>query len=565
MNMPIHHRSISNHSMLNESTLNGPIAVIGAGTMGIGIAQVAAQAGHTVLLFDVNSEAAQRALNTLHTRLHQRVKAGKADASKTQELLQRITLVDSLHSLVSSALVIEAIIEKLAAKQDLFRQLETLCSAQTLFASNTSSLSITAIASVLEAPQRMAGLHFFNPAPLMKLVEIVQGLETSPQTMATLKRLVIGWQKQPVICRSTPGFIVNRIARPFYAEALRALEEQIASPATLDAVMKDSGGFAMGPLQLTDLIGHDVNYAVTESLFDAFYGDTRFQPSLRQKELVEANHLGRKSGRGFYVYAGKDYADKTQQQFIPTITEIITETSPTALIPSEQIKIIGNWSALPHFTTLLQQHGLLHPNKIAAEKSENIQLPSPVLQIDDVIFMLATGKTSSQLTDEIGMPVVQFDLSANHQTAPIMTISAACQNTQQQTAKVINFLYALGKQVILLPDYPALLTMRTVAMLCNEALDALNKGIANAEDIDLAMCYGVNYPIGPLTWGNQLGWQQILSTLENLQHFYGEPRYRPSPLLRQLAAGYVSLPHISPQHPSSTQQHEHQFKKKNHA
>ncbi|MEX0444705.1 3-hydroxyacyl-CoA dehydrogenase [Xenorhabdus sp. SGI246] len=549
--MPIHHRSISHNSMLNESTLNGPIAMIGAGTMGIGIAQVAAQAGHTVLLFDVNSEAAQRALDTLHTRLHQRVEAGKADAGKTQELLQRITLVDSLHSLVSSALVIEAIIEKLAAKQDLFRQLETLCSQQTLFASNTSSLSITAIARVLEAPQRMAGLHFFNPAPLMKLVEIVQGLETSPQTIATLKRLVINWQKQPVICRSTPGFIVNRIARPFYAEALRALEEQIASPATLDAVMKDSGGFAMGPLQLTDLIGHDVNYAVTESLFNAFYGDTRFQPSLRQKELVEANHLGRKSGRGFYVYAGKDYADKTQQQFIPTIMEMITEISPAALIPPEQMKTIGNWSVLPSFTTLLQQHGLLHPDKIAAEKGENIQLPSPALQIDDVIFMLATGKTSSQLTDEIGMPIVQFDLSANHQTAPIMTLSVACQNTQQQTAKVINFLHALGKQVILLPDYPALLTMRTVAMLCNEALDALNKGIANAEDIDLAMCYGVNYPIGPLTWGNQLGWRHILSTLENLQQFYGEPRYRPSPLLRQLAGGYVSLPHISPQHLST--------------
>ncbi|MBD2814750.1 3-hydroxyacyl-CoA dehydrogenase [Xenorhabdus sp. Flor] len=564
MNMPVHHRPIFNNSILNESIPEGPIAVIGAGTMGIGIAQVAAQAGHTVLLFDVNSEAAQCALDTLHTRLHQRVEAGKADAGKTQALLQRITLVDSLHSLEPSALVIEAIIEKLEAKQDLFRQLESLCSEQTIFASNTSSLSITAIACVLEAPQRMAGLHFFNPAPLMKLVEIVQGLETSPQTIAILKRLVIDWQKQPVICRSTPGFIVNRIARPFYAEALRALEEQIASPATLDAVMKNSGGFAMGPLQLTDLIGHDVNYAVTESLFHAFYGDTRFQPSLRQKELVEANHLGRKSGRGFYVYAGKGYADKAQQQFIPSITEIMTETSPTALISPEQIKKTGNWSALPHFTALLQQHGLLHPNKIAAEKSENIQLPSPALQIDNVIFMLATGKMSSQLTDEIGMPVVQFDLSANHQTAPVMTISAACQNTPQQTAKVINFLHTLGKQVILLPDYPALLTMRTVAMLCNEALDTLNKGIANAEDIDLAMCYGVNYPIGPLTWGSQLGWQHIFSTLENLQQFYGEPRYRPSSLLRQLAAGYVSLPHISPPHPSA-RQYEHQYKKQNHA
>ncbi|WP_422824385.1 3-hydroxyacyl-CoA dehydrogenase [Xenorhabdus bharatensis] len=525
--------------------------------MGIGIAQVAALAGHSVLLFDANGEAAQRALDKLHTRLHQRVTAGKADADKTQALLQRITLVDSLQALAPSILVIEAIIEQLEAKQKLFHQLESLCSEQTIFASNTSSLSITAIARVLSKPQRMAGLHFFNPAPLMKLVEIVQGLETCPHIIAILKRLMLNWQKQPVICRSTPGFIVNRIARPFYAEALRALEEQVASPATLDAVIKDAGGFAMGPLQLTDLIGHDVNYAVTESLFHAFYGDPRFQPSLRQKELVEANHLGRKSGRGFYAYsdtnnAEKNSADKKLQLF-PAIEEIQAAESVTP----EQINAIGNWSTLPHFVAMLQEK--LQENGISCEKKSTIPLSSPALQIDDVLFMLATGKTSSQLADEIQAPVVQFDLSANHHAAPIITISAACQNTQQQTAKVARFLHSLGKQVILLPDYPAMLTMRTVAMLCNEALDALNKGIASAEDIDLAMCRGVNYPIGPLAWGTQLGWQHIFNTLENLQQFYGETRYRPSPLLRQLAAGHVTLQSLS------LRQHEYQHKKKNHA
>ncbi|RKE93495.1 3-hydroxyacyl-CoA dehydrogenase [Xenorhabdus ehlersii] len=282
--------------------LHGPIAVIGAGTMGIGIAQVAAQAGHSVLLFDLNGEAVSQSLDNLRTRLHQRVEAGKAEASATETLLQRITQVNALHALAPCGLVIEAIVEQLEAKQDLFQQLESICSHQTLFASNTSSLSITAIARVLSTPQRMAGLHFFNPAPLMKLVEIVQGLETAPQTVATLKTLVTGWKKQPVICRSTPGFIVNRIARPFYAEALRALEERIATPATLDAVLKESGGFAMGPLQLMDLIGHDINYTVTESLFHAFHYDPRFLPSLLQKELVDADHLGRKRGRGFYAY-----------------------------------------------------------------------------------------------------------------------------------------------------------------------------------------------------------------------------------------------------------------------
>ncbi|PHM50299.1 3-hydroxyacyl-CoA dehydrogenase [Xenorhabdus miraniensis] len=521
--------------------LNGPIAVIGAGTMGIGIAQVAAQAGHSVLLFDANSEAAGHALDNLRARLHQRVEAGKAEADTTETLLQRITQVNSLQALASCTLVIEAIVEQLEAKQHLFQQLESLCSAQTLFASNTSSLPITAIARVLSAPQRMAGLHFFNPAPLMKLVEIVQGLETSPQTVATLKDLVIHWKKQPVICRSTPGFIVNRIARPFYAEALRALEEQVAAPATLDAVIKESGGFAMGPLQLMDLIGHDINYAVTESLFHAFHGDSRFQPSLQQKELVDADHLGRKRGRGFYSYEvkGNDLKGnngKKESQPLPKIEP----KQPSKQKPPVRLKATGNWAVLPHFAALLQQPKLQQYG-ILFEESKSDRFHSPTLQVDDIILALTKGRTCSQIADEVRVPVMQFDLSANHQSASIITLSTACQNTPQQTAKVIGFLQSIGKQVILLPDYPGLLTMRTVAMLCNEALDAINKGIASAEDIDLAMRYGVNYPIGPLAWGEQLGWKHILSTLENLQKFYGEPRYRPAPLLRQLAAGHTQL------------------------
>ncbi|MDX7990751.1 3-hydroxyacyl-CoA dehydrogenase [Xenorhabdus littoralis] len=539
--------------------LHGPIAVIGAGTMGIGIAQVAAQAGHSVLLFDTNGDAVRHALDGLHTRLNQRVEAGKAEAGATQALLQRITQVDSLQTLAPCALVVEAIVEQLEAKQNLFRQLESICSAQTLFASNTSSLSITAIARVLSSPQRMAGLHFFNPAPLMKLVEIVQGLETSAKTVATLKTLVAHWKKQPVICRSTPGFIVNRIARPFYAEALRALEEQVAAPATLDAVMKESGGFAMGPLQLMDLIGHDINYAVTESLFHAFHCDPRFQPSLRQKELVDAGHLGRKRGRGFYYHKENVYKENFNKE-----KQFNKETRPQPKIEPKQtreqkqpvrIKATGNWVALPDFVALLTQPELQQYG-IVFEDNKNDRFRSPTLQIDDVLLILVKGRTCAQIADEIRAPVIQFDLSANYQSAAIITLSTACQNTPQQTAKVIGFLQSLGKQIILLPDYPALLTMRTVAMLCNEALDAINKGIASAEDIDLAMRYGVNYPIGPLAWGEQLGWKHILATLENLQKFYGEPRYRPAPLLRQLAAGHANL-QLSRQHGNHNKESTH--------
>ncbi|WP_257017878.1 3-hydroxyacyl-CoA dehydrogenase [Serratia fonticola] len=502
---------------INTLATSATVAVIGAGTMGIGIAQVAAAAGHQVKLFDIALPAASRALEQLGQRLRKRVEAGKADAHSTETLLGHIQLTGSLSDLADCSLVIEAVAEKLAIKQSLFRDLEAICSTDTLFASNTSSLSITAIASALQHPQRMAGLHFFNPAPLMKLVEIVGGLETSPETLSCLQALAQHWGKHSVVCRSTPGFIVNRVARPFYGETLRALEEQVADPATLDAVLRDAGGFAMGPLQLTDLIGQDVNYAVTESVYQAFYQDSRFTPSLVQQELVAAGHLGRKSGRGFYRYGSEQVAPSA-----------IFASAVTADLP-HSVTLHGDWSAIGEFAQLLTGNAaaIKHPGQT-----------SPFAWVDEVTFMLTNGKTASQVAEEIGSPVVLFDLSVNYQHAPVITISSAEQNAVPHTAKVIRLLQSLGKQVIHLPDYPGLLVMRTVAMLANEALDVVNKGVANAADTDDAMRFGVNYPQGPLAWGSKLGWQQILTTLENLQRYYAEPRYRPMPLLRRYAAHY---------------------------
>ncbi len=502
--------------MMINSLSNADVAVIGAGTMGIGIAQVAAQAGHRVFLYDIAAEAGQKALAALRSRLMKRVEAGKADAAATDALLARIAPAAALPDLAGCGLVIEAVAERLEIKQSLFRDLEAICSADTLFASNTSSLSITAIASALQHPQRMAGLHFFNPAPLMKLVEIVRGLETSADVLTALQALARRWGKQPVLCRSTPGFIVNRVARPFYAETLRALEEQIASPATLDAVVRDAGGFAMGPLQLTDLIGQDVNYAVTESVFRAFCFDPRFQPSLAQQELVLAGHLGRKSGRGFYRY---DNAG-TQEE--------ATFAAPVSA-PAAQITLHGDWSSLPGLA------GALQTNANAIIEAGQT---SPFACINEVTFMLTNGKTATQTAAETGKPVVLFDLSVDYANASVIAISPALQNGEQHNATIIALLQSLGKRVIVLPDYPGLLTLRTVAMLCNEALDVVNKRIASAADTDTAMRYGVNYPLGPLAWGARLGWKTLLQVMDNLHEFYGEPRYRPTPLLRQLAAGY---------------------------
>ncbi|EQB4332632.1 3-hydroxyacyl-CoA dehydrogenase [Providencia stuartii] len=504
-------------------TLN-TVAVIGAGTMGIGIAQVAASAGHTVLLFDINTQALNKAKQSLTERLNKRVQQGKADAQTTEALLARITLVHTMADLAPAQLVIEAVAEKLTIKQAIFSELEGICKENTLFASNTSSLSITAIASQLKHPERFAGLHFFNPAPIMKLVEVIRGRETASAVIEQLKNLAVAWGKIPVICRSTPGFIVNRVARPFYAETLRALEEQIANPATLDSVLRDAGGFSMGPLQLTDLIGHDVNYAVTDSVFQAFGYDPRFQTSFEQLELVQAGHLGRKTGRGFYHYDDNKPLPKA------TMAEKVILNNP----PSVTAR--GDWQSLPEFAQLLRQNG------IPLEESKIDSHELPTLRVNNVIVMLTNGELTSVRAQKTNQSMVQFDLSADYAKANAIAISCAVQNSHQENQSVIAFFQSLNKDVIVLPDYPGLLTMRTVAMLCNEALDVVNKGVASPKDTDNAMRYAVNYPKGPLAWGAEIGWQHILNTLDQLSQFYADGRYRANPLLRQLVAGVRSLP-----------------------
>ncbi|SUC44534.1 Probable 3-hydroxybutyryl-CoA dehydrogenase [Providencia stuartii] len=481
-------------------TLN-TVAVIGAGTMGIGIAQVAASAGHTVLLFDINTQALNKAKQSLTERLNKRVQQGKADAQTTEALLARITLVHTMADLAPAQLVIEAVAEKLTIKQAIFSELEGICKENTLFASNTSSLSITAIASQLKHPERFAGLHFFNPAPIMKLVEVIRGRETASAVIEQLKNLAVAWGKIPVICRSTPGFIVNRVARPFYAETLRALEEQIANPATLDSVLRDAGGFSMGPLQLTDLIGHDVNYAVTDSVFQAFGYDPRFQTSFEQLELVQAGHLGRKTGRGFYHYDDNKPLPKA------TMAEKVILNNP----PSVTAR--GDWQSLPEFAQLLRQNG------IPLEESKIDSHELPTLRVNNVIVMLTNGELTSVRAQKANQSMVQFDLSADYAKANAIAISCAVQNSHQENQSVIAFFQSLNKDVIVLPDYPGLLTMRTVAMLCNEALDVVNKGVASPKDTDNAMRYGVNYPKGPLAWGAEIGWQHILNTLDQLSQF----------------------------------------------
>ncbi|HRH69742.1 MAG: 3-hydroxybutyryl-CoA dehydrogenase [Flavobacteriales bacterium] len=373
------------------------VGVIGAGTMGSGIAQVAAQAGHTTYLFDTRPEAVDNALHGLSKTFEKLVQKGKITQEEATAIQGRIKPATDLKQLAGCGLVIEAIVEALGVKKALFTDLEALLTTDAVLATNTSSLSITAIAAACRAPERVIGLHFFNPAPLLPLVEVIPGLVTTPQHVERATVLMLKWGKTPVTCKDTPGFIVNRVARPFYGEAIRIHEEGIADMPTIDAAMR-SVGFKMGPFELMDLIGNDINFAVTKSVFEAFFYDPRYRPSVTQQRQVESGRLGRKSGQGYYSYGDGAVA--------------------------------------------------------------------PLAQVD--------GPLSARIVERI------------------------------------------------------------LAMLINEATDALFLNVASARDIDLAMTKGVNYPKGLLRWADEQGAAHWLTVLERLYADYGEDRYRPSPLLRRM-------------------------------
>lgn len=367
------------------------VAVIGAGTMGAGIAQVAAQAGHPVALIDASQPALDRA-EAAHARVFNGlVEKGKRTATEAEEVLGRIRYTTAIQAVEGAMLVIEAVVERAEVKAELFAAVEQHVAPEAVLATNTSSLAVTGVAAACTRPQRVVGLHFFNPAPVMALVEVIPALQTDPALPAACHDLLLRWGKEPALARDTPGFIVNRVARPFYGEALRCIEEGLAAPAEVDGAMRHLG-FRMGPFELMDLIGNDVNFAVTKTVFEATFADPRYRPSVVQERLVQAGWLGRKTGRGHY-----DYAD-----------------GPPSVEPR----------ALP----------------------------------------------------EVGE--------------------------------------------------------RVLAMLINEAADAVFLGIASAADVDRAMVRGVNYPQGLCAWSDALGPEWTVARIDALRARTGDPRYRCSPLLR---------------------------------
>jgi len=380
--------------MFTKKSVTG---VIGSGAMGSGIAQVAATAGHKVIVYDNSESALQKAENNLKSSLTKLVEKQKITRDQQTQVLMNIRFVSTLQQLSECDLIIEAIVENLDVKKTVFKELEKIVKETCVLASNTSSLSITSIAAACEKPGRVIGIHFFNPPTLMPLVEIIPGVASLENITTSSKALIDSWGKVTVRVKDTPGFIVNRVARPFYSEALRIYEEGIADIPTIDWAMKEIGGFKMGPFELMDMIGHDVNYIVTETVWKQFYYDPKFKPALSQKRLLEAGLLGKKSGKGFYDYT---------------------------------------------------------PGSQTPEATKNKEL---------------------------------------------------------------------GQQIF----------TRILVMLINEAADTLYLKVASAEDIDLAMTKGVNYPKSLLKWADELGIENVIKQLTALKDFYEEDRYRISPLLKQ--------------------------------
>ena len=327
--------------------LNMNVAIIGSGTMGSGIAQVAATSGCTVKIYETNEQALQKSKQSLEVTLSKLVEKAKIDENEKNRIQSAISYVNTLQELADSNLVIEAIIENLEIKRKLFSELESLVAPETILASNTSSLSIASIAASCQKPERVIGIHFFNPAPLMQLVEVVPAVQTSEEVLNKSVQIISDWKKVVAVAKDTPGFIVNRLARPFYSESLRIYEEGFADFATIDWSLKTIGNFRMGPFELMDFIGHDVNYVVTETVFTAFYFDPRYKPSFTQKRLLEAGYLGRKSGRGFYDYS-KDLPQPTEeitlakQIFERVIVMLINEAADALFLNIASAKDIDN-------------------------------------------------------------------------------------------------------------------------------------------------------------------------------------------------------------------------------
>ena len=540
------------------------VAVIGAGTMGAGIAQVAAAAGHPVLLYDIAVGAVAKGIDGVKAGLDRLIERQKMSAGERDALLARIKPSENLEDFKGAALVIEAAIERLGVKHEIMAALERVVKPDAILASNTSSLSITEIGAHLRHPARVVGMHFFNPAPVMALVEVVTGVATAPDVAATVFDTAKAWGKAPVYAKSTPGFIANRIARPFYGEALKLLEEGAADAATIDAIMRDCGGFRMGPFELMDLIGIDVNFLVTKSVWEAFFHDPRYQPSLLQQEMVAAGRHGRKTKRGWYDYhPGAEKPAPREAPQGPKPKTIVLSQNPAlaaergAFDPAADLVQLAREAGIavtfeettpefqplddpfapPRGGTQFASAAEGEPFEFAPGTAEDRYEPyaETTIGLDGCRVRLTRGTTGHEpgWREPDDLPVVLYDLALDYRAAPRIAIAAPAGAPRNVMLTAAGFFQALGKRVSLVEDVPGLVAMRILAMLANEAADAVYRGVCSEGDADIATQKGLNYPAGPIAWGKKLGWHRIHDVVRGLNLYYGDPRYRVAPPIRR--------------------------------
>ncbi|CAH1694704.1 3-hydroxyadipyl-CoA dehydrogenase [Hyphomicrobiales bacterium] len=481
------------------------LGIVGAGAMGSGIAQVASAAGIEARIFDTRAGAADAARSDIAKRLRKRVDEGKLKAEEAEASINCIVAADALAALAGCDVVIEAIVEDLDVKRALFKALEDVVGQDTILASNTSSLPIGAIAAGLRHRERVGGLHFFNPVPLMRLVEVIPGPETTDAVVATLTDLGRRLGREPVLVRDTPGFLVNLGGRAYPTEALAVLHENVASPAEIDAVMRDCCGFRMGPFELMDLTGVDVNFPVTRFVHESFFGDPRLRSTPYHRYLMETGQLGRKTGRGFYAYgpnAEKPSADAASAG--GTVAQVVL------VEPCERLVAFASELGLAC---------------LGSDDGASPLLCAPLGE-DATAFATRHGVDAARL--------VALDLSFD--TSKRITVMTAPGADPAIRQAVIDVLIARGRSVTAIADSPGFIAQRIVAMVANLGCEMAQAGLAAPRDIDKAMRLGLNYPQGPLEFVESCGARNILAILSTLQALTGDDRYRPSQWLRRRAS-----------------------------
>lgn len=502
------------------TALYAHIAVVGTGAMGRGIAQIAAQAGSTVTLYDQQPAAIAAAQQSIAEQWDRQVEKGRLDATKAAAHKARLRAATSLKDLADCDLIVEAIVEKLEVKAALFAELEDIVRADAVLASNTSSLSITAIAARLQRPQRLAGYHFFNPVPLMKVVEVIAGLKTDPAVCTALSDYARQMGHTPVLAQDTPGFIVNHAGRGYGTEALRIVSEGVADFVTVDRILRDQAGFKLGPFELMDLTALDVSHPVMESVYHQYYEEPRYRPSVITAQRLAGGVLGRKTGEGFYRYtSGK------------------AEIAPEPPAPQ-----VGELPPVWVSTRATRRAELYQLLKDLGARIETGQSPSPqaLTLVAPLGFDVSTVAVVERLdpTRTVGIDLLIEDAATKRR------VLATNPATRADMRDAAHALFARdGKAVSVIRDSGGFVTQRVVATIVNIASDICQQRICTPADLETAVTLGLGYPLGPLAMGNRYGPTNVLEVLFNLQTVYGDPRYRPSPWLRRRGAIGLSLLH----------------------